>query len=237
MPESEPGFQDKRVGLADRLQVAKQRSALLVPEGGMPARDSRMRAQGQATVNKLLKAGMIELDEHGLHAIRVDDVVQRAGVSHGTFYLYFSNKDDLFRTLLRVALRDMLELADEFPVVTRNENGKSCLLKWVRKFFRVYAAHAPVFRIVVSTDLLMDEFYSGARESLFAVAEAVVRGMTAASQAAGGRQEHVELKAVACLMMLEGVNLLMSNEVSLPEAETSERIAGIMFDVFAPDRP
>jgi AcrR family transcriptional regulator len=234
MPESESPLRvtRNRVGLADRLQEARQRTERLLPAGGIPVRDRELRAQGQATVNKLLDAGMIELDGHGLQGIRVDDVVKRAGVSHGTFYLYFSNKDDLFRTLLGAALREMLELADEFPVVTRNENGKSSLLRWVRKFFSVYAAHAPVFRIVVSTDLLMDEFYSGARDALFAVAEGVVRGMTAAL---GGRQEHTELKAVACLMMLEGVNLLMSNEASLPEDEMSERIAGIIFDVFAPD--
>lgn len=217
-----------------RLQGAREQSVQGLPEGATTARGRTMRAQGQATVNKLIEAGMIELDERGLNGIRVDDVVKRAGVSHGTFYLYFQNKEDLFKSLLRDALQEMLDLADDFPVITRDETGMSYLRKWVRRFFRVYAAHGAIFRIVVSTDLLMDQFYSDALQCFFAIAESVVSGMTAASRASGQADEHAEMKAVACLMMLEGVNLLMSNEVSLPEEEMSNRIAEIIFDVFAP---
>src|SRR5215469_18590781 len=75
--------------------------------GGEPARDRELRAQGRETVRKLLEAGMIEFEERGFNGVRVDDVVKRAGISHGTFYLYFSNKGDLFKALLRDALHDM----------------------------------------------------------------------------------------------------------------------------------
>src|SRR5215471_21323596 len=75
--------------------------------GGEPARDRELRAQGRETVRKLLEAGTIEFEERGFSGVRVDDVVRRAGISHGTFYLYFSNKEDLFKALLRDALHDM----------------------------------------------------------------------------------------------------------------------------------
>ena len=52
-------------------------------------------------MQKLLDAGLAEFDERGFQAVRVDDVVRRAKISHGTFYLYFSNKEDLFKALLR----------------------------------------------------------------------------------------------------------------------------------------
>lgn len=221
--------------LSIRLHEAREQSAQARPEGGSRVRNRSLRTQGRATLSKLLDAGMIELDRRGLNGIRVDDVVKRAGVSHGSFYQYFLNKEDLFRSLLRDALDDMLNLADDFPVITRDEAGKTRLRSWVRRFFKVYAAHRAVFRIVVSTDILVDEFYSEAIQTLFAVAEAIISGMTAADRTAGKGQEGAELKAVACLMMLEGVNLLMSNEVSLPEEEMSDRIARIIFDVFVPD--
>ena len=64
--------------------------------GGTPAQDRELRAQGRATVRRLLEAGMIEFENRGFHGVRVDDVVRRAGISHGTFYLYVSNKEDLF---------------------------------------------------------------------------------------------------------------------------------------------
>jgi AcrR family transcriptional regulator len=202
--------------------------------GGVPARDRELRAQGRATVKRLLDAGMIEFEERGFHGVRVDDVVRRAGISHGTFYLYFSNKEDLFKALLLDALRDMETIAGDFPVVTRDEAGKTVLRRWVRQFFDVYAAHATVIRILSQADLVPEEVYGDGLQMLFSISEAMTTGMTAASRAAGRQPEHVELTALACLMMLERVNYLLSAEVKLPVDEMANRIADIMFAAFAP---
>jgi hypothetical protein len=61
--------------------------------------------------------------------------------------------------------------------------------------------------------------------------------MTAAAQAAGKQQEHAELTSVACLMMLERVNYLISADVRLPEDEMADRIADIMFSAFGLNVP
>ncbi len=50
-------------------------------------------------MRKLLDAGMRVFAERGYHAARVDDIVRAARTSHGTFYLYFANKEDLLRAL------------------------------------------------------------------------------------------------------------------------------------------
>ena len=71
---------------------------------------------------------------------------KRAGISHGTFYLYFANKEDLFKALLRDALHDMEIVAGDFPVVTSDETGRKVLRHWVRKFFSAYGTHATVIR-------------------------------------------------------------------------------------------
>src|SRR6516225_9421695 len=75
--------------------------------GGRPAQHRELRAQGRQTVRNLLESGLAEFDERGFQAVRVDDIVRRAQISHGTFYLYFANKEDLFKALLRDALHDM----------------------------------------------------------------------------------------------------------------------------------
>ena len=200
--------------------------------GGVPARDRELRAQGRATVKRLLDAGMIEFEERGFHGVRVDDVVRRAGISHGTFYLYFSNKEDLFKALLLDALRDMETIAGDFPVVTRDEAGKTVLRRWVRKFFDVYAAHATVIRILSQADLVPEEVYGDGLQMLFSISEAMTTGMTAASRAAGRQPEHVELTALACLMMLERVNYLLSEEIRLPKEEMMDRLTAIIFAAF-----
>jgi AcrR family transcriptional regulator len=200
--------------------------------GGTPAQDRELRAQGRETVRKLLEAGMIEFEERGFGGVRVDDVVKRAGISHGTFYLYFANKEDLFKALLRDALHDMEIVAGDFPVVTSDETGLAVLRRWVRKFFAAYAAHATVIRILSSADLVPDEVYSDGLQLFFSIAEAMTTGMTAAAQAAGKHHDSPELTAVACLMMLERVNYLISTEVQLPVPEMSDKIADIMFAAF-----
>jgi AcrR family transcriptional regulator len=42
--------------------------------------------------------------ERGFANTRLDDVARRAGISKGTLYLYFANKEDLFKAVVREAL-------------------------------------------------------------------------------------------------------------------------------------
>lgn len=227
--------------------------------GGTPAQGRELGRQGRETVRKLLEAGLAEFDERGYQMVRVDDVVRRAKTSHGTFYLYFANKDDLFKALLRDALHDMEIITGDFPVVTRNEAGRSALRSWVRKFFEAYAAHATVIRILSQADVVGEEVYSDGLQLFFRIAEAITQGMTAAAnarrdvpepaaagqqaaaaggseagdpQAGDGALEQPVLTAIACLMMLERVNYLMSVDVKLPADEMMDRLSAIIYAAF-----
>jgi hypothetical protein len=105
------------------------------------------------------------------------------------------------------------------------------LRQWVRKFFKAYAAHGTVLRTLSSANAPGEMFDDGLR-LFFSIAEAMTTGMTAAAQAAGRHQERADLTALACLMMLERVNFLVSTEIHLPEDEMADRIADIMFAAF-----
>ena len=206
--------------------------------GGIPAQGRELGAQGRLTVRRLLEAGLAEFDDRGFQAVRVDDVVKRAKTSHGTFYLYFANKDDLFRTLLQDALHDMQLITDEFPVVTSNEAGRAALRQWIHRFSDVYTAHATVIRILSQADIVGEEVYGDGLRLLFRLSEAIAQGMTAARnrRAADGESanpvEHAELTALACLMMLERINYLLSVEVRLPRDEMIDRLTAIIYAAF-----
>jgi AcrR family transcriptional regulator len=203
--------------------------------GGIPAQGRELGAQGRLTVRRLLEAGLAEFDERGFQAVRVDDVVRRAKTSHGTFYLYFANKDDLFRTLLQDALHDMQLITDEFPVVTSNPAGRAALRRWIERFTDTYAAHATVIRILSQADIVGEEVYGDGLRLLFRLSEAITQGMTAASRGLRGQDpepEHAELTALACLMMLERVNYLLSVEVRLPREEMIDRLSAIIYAAF-----
>jgi AcrR family transcriptional regulator len=234
-PCPEPGPAARPAAPGARAPARPRRPSL---GGGAPAQGRELGRQGQKTVKKLLEAGLEEFDVNGFQAVRVDDVVRRANISHGTFYLYFSNKDDLFKTLLRDALDDMQVITDEFPVVTRNESGKTALRSWVHKFCDVYAAHAAVIRILTQADVVGEEVYGDGLQLLFRLAEAITLGMTAGARPAtvdgsSPLSEHAELTAVACLMMLERVNYLFSVEVRLPRDEMVGRLSAIIYAAFA----
>lgn len=114
--------------------------------GGEPARGRELREQGRRTVARLLDAGRHVLTERGYHGTRVDDIVDEARTSHGTFYLYFSNKDDLLRSLRRQSEQAIVAVADELPELVAGDDGREALCDWLTRFDAVYAEHGPVLR-------------------------------------------------------------------------------------------
>jgi AcrR family transcriptional regulator len=62
---------------------------------------------------KELLASAIELFvERGFASTRLEDVARRAGVSKGTLYLYYANKEDLFKAVVRQTILPMIDDAE-----------------------------------------------------------------------------------------------------------------------------
>lgn len=116
------------------------------PVGGVPAQERSLRAQGKKTVNKLLEAGLEVFGKRGYHATRVDDVVKTAKTSHGTFYLYFSNKEDLLSSLISHCAEEMEALFETLGEVTPDEAGRAELREWLGRFASLYEHYGPVIR-------------------------------------------------------------------------------------------
>lgn len=68
------------------------------PATGATPRWERRKADRPA---ELLSAALDLFVERGYAGTRLDDVAARAKVSKGTLYLYFSNKEDLFKAVVR----------------------------------------------------------------------------------------------------------------------------------------
>jgi AcrR family transcriptional regulator len=67
---------------------------------------------------RLLEAGRELINELGVPQLRVEDVASQAGLSVGTFYLYFEGKDDLFANLVieyTARLRERMREAYQGP--------------------------------------------------------------------------------------------------------------------------
>ena len=82
----------------------------------------------------------------GFHETRVDDIVRAARTSHGTFYLYFANKEDLLRELALEASAAIERLAIDVPAVAPDAEGAAALRSFLDGFFEVYAHYGVVIR-------------------------------------------------------------------------------------------
>ncbi|HEY0843930.1 MAG TPA: TetR/AcrR family transcriptional regulator [Noviherbaspirillum sp.] len=66
-----------------------------------PFKKPRWERRKDARPQELLAAALDLFVERGYAATRLDDVAAKAGVSKGTLYLYFANKEDLFKAVVR----------------------------------------------------------------------------------------------------------------------------------------
>lgn len=97
-------------------------------------------ARGRETRKVLLTAGAQVVIAKGYHDMRIDDVVEEAGVSHGTFYRHFESKERFFDILTVMAMGSNMELIERFPV-----NGDEAdLHAWTHEWLLNHLRHGGV---------------------------------------------------------------------------------------------
>ncbi|MBA3303583.1 MAG: helix-turn-helix transcriptional regulator, partial [Acidimicrobiia bacterium] len=147
-------------------------------------------------------AGTAVLAQRGYQAARVDDIVRAARTSHGTFYLYFANKEELVRALVGECARELTTLAAELGPVDAGPAGLDELRAWLARFLASYRRHGAVIRAWAegqAPDLGLD----GLGGSAFsAIAASLVQRIREA-QPASGAGPSPELAGAALLAMVE----------------------------------
>ncbi len=136
-----------------------------------------LRARGQRTRARLLEAGSTVFARKGFHAARVDDVVQSARSSHGTFYLYFSSKEDLFDQLVEQVAADLETLVEDLPVVVDTEAARRELRAWLDRFADLYLRYGPVIRTWTEAELSGEPVASHGDDVLGKLTAAMTRNL------------------------------------------------------------
>jgi AcrR family transcriptional regulator len=67
----------------------------------MPATPPPRKRRKEARPAELLAAALTQFVDKGYAATRLEDVARLAGVSKGTLYLYFANKEALFKAVVQ----------------------------------------------------------------------------------------------------------------------------------------
>jgi len=115
----------------------------MMPTPGPASR--RRPPQGHDTVVKIRTAAVHVFRRAGYGPARVDDIVKEADVSHGTFYLYFRNKDELFRTIAAHVASRAGHLVRELDLAGASESELLHLLyRWFVKLLALTQEYGPV---------------------------------------------------------------------------------------------
>jgi AcrR family transcriptional regulator len=77
------------------------------------ATEPRWRRLPEERPRQILEAALMVFAERGLAAARLEDIARHAGLSKGTIYLYFPNKEELFREVIRHSVVAFIERGEE----------------------------------------------------------------------------------------------------------------------------
>jgi AcrR family transcriptional regulator len=134
-------------------------------------------ARGRETLRRLLDAAEQEFGERGYHEAAITGITQRAGIALGSFYTYFTSKDEAYRALVRdmsVRVRRHLSEAlagtggDRLAV---EERGIAAYIDYVR-------AHPNLYRIIEESQFVAEDAYRAHYDSF---ATAYREGLQAAA--------------------------------------------------------
>ena len=75
--------------------------------------EPRWQRRKEARPAEILDAALEEFLAHGFTAARLEDIAHRAGCTKGTIFLYFENKEELFKAIVREHLVPAIQRAEE----------------------------------------------------------------------------------------------------------------------------
>ena len=100
----------------------------------------------EARPGELLAAALDLFVEKGYAATRVEEVAQRAGVSKGTLFLYFSSKEELFKAVVRENISGRFaEWGEELRTFEGNSEEllRYCMTSWWERVGATKASGIP----------------------------------------------------------------------------------------------
>ena len=181
--------------------------------------DDRPRtSRGERTAARLRAAARKAFADHGFAAVRVEDIVAEAGVSHGTFYTYFDNKGAALDALIDETTAALLSVVEE---PWEGEDVAATIEAVIARFVDVFAADADVIRTWLEATAHERHF----RERLREVRDGYVERVAAQLGPALEGTEHSPRSAAAALVaMVEGYATEMLSDDDLAERERTVKV-------------
>jgi AcrR family transcriptional regulator len=104
--------------------------------------------RGARTRLALVKAARALFEKQGYLDTNVGDISRRARVAHGTFYTYFSSKEEIFSEVADALVADVQRIADAEPHLTADATIAERLERSNRGYLRAYQANARMMAVL-----------------------------------------------------------------------------------------
>jgi len=118
------------------------------------------RKKSEETRSRIIEAGREAFAAKGYHDTRVSEIIARTGLGHGTFWLYFRDKEDLLRTLVEEMLRRYVDenLADRLAPGRADAGGLAGIEEVVSGVVRVFEDNRALHQAILEAAMRSEEF-------------------------------------------------------------------------------
>jgi AcrR family transcriptional regulator len=129
------------LSLCTRIQMVKKKTA----REALKPRKSPIQRRSTETVAVILEAAARILELHGFEGFNTNAIAERAGVSIGSVYQYFPNKDALLSGLIQREVAPLLAVRDELAQIG---NCKAALRKYIQASVRHQMKRPKLARLI-----------------------------------------------------------------------------------------
>ncbi len=209
-----------------------------------PTTEPRWRRLPEERPRQILDAALEVFAERGLAAARLDDIARRAGLSKGTIYLYFPNKEELFREVVRNSVIAFIERSEQ--QLASNTDPMEALVAWMDSYWAWLRSPVfPVMHRLVTSELRtfpdLGRFYV---TEVIERAQRLVRGMIERNTAAGAFRPVDPAVAARMLSATFVMHALWYHQrehframADMPDEEILAQIRDFFLHAMRPDSP
>lgn len=121
----------------------------------------RKRLSREARRQQLLEAALGAFGAGGYHGTHVDQIIERAGVARGTFYLHFSSKQEIFDALIDQMLQVFLDVrpAEQPEDIRTLEDAEGVLRASYRTVLTAFHENRRLMRLLLEEAVGLDRDY------------------------------------------------------------------------------
>ncbi|MCF7924689.1 MAG: TetR/AcrR family transcriptional regulator [Candidatus Izimaplasma sp.] len=122
---------------------------------------------GEKSFNKIIKAGKILFAESGYHSTSINDIIAKAKVAVGTYYIYFNSKLALYHYLLDEYQDKIRESAREATkgLTSRKDIERAGLKAFIMYVIKEPLAYKLIWESLFVNEKIFKDYYQSFSES------------------------------------------------------------------------